>query len=92
MNLLYWLLAAPTALLAGLVIVMNLAGRALSQATPIWLSLLMAAVVIGLLVWARTLGTQGGRPGLAVLMVLGSWVLFCGVMLVNGLMHQKVWN
>lgn len=88
----YWVLAVPTGLLASLVILLTLGGRQLSSATPAWLGLLAAAVVLGVLVWGYRLGTAGGKPGLATLLVVLSWVLFAGTMFVNGLMHQKIWN
>jgi hypothetical protein len=88
----YWTLAVPTGLLASLVIILTLGGRPLSAATPAWLSLLVAAAVLGILVQSHGLATTGGKPGLAALLVVFSWVLFAGAMILNGLMSQKTWN
>jgi hypothetical protein len=52
----------------------------------------VAAVVLGLLGWGTRLVKTSGRPGLAVLVVVVSWVVFVGSMLINGLLHQKTWN
>lgn len=89
---LYWVLAVPTGLLASIVILLTLGGQRLSAATPDWLALVAAGAVLGLLGWGYKLGKSRGRPGLALLVVVLSWVLFGGTMLVNGLMNQKVWN
>lgn len=89
---LYWILAIPTGLIAGLVVLLTLSGQRLSSATPDWLALLAAGVVLALLGWGHHVGTAGGRPGLAALLVVLSWVLFAGSMLINGLLHQKIWN
>ena len=88
----YWVLAVPTGLLALLVIMLTLGGKQITPVTPDWLSLLTSAAVLGLLVWGFRWATTGARPGLAVVLVVLSWVVFLGVMLVNGLMHQKTWN
>lgn len=89
---LYWFLAVPTGLLAAAVIFLTLGGQALSAATPAWLALVAAGVVLGLLGWGYKLATAAGKPGRASLLVVLAWVLFAGAMLVNGLMHQTVWN
>jgi hypothetical protein len=89
---LYWVLAVPTGVVACLVVLLTLAGQRLSAATPAWLSLVVAAVVLGLLGWGYRLLKTGDRPGLAVLVVVLSWVVFVGSMVVNGLLHQKIWN
>ena len=88
----YWILAIPTGILAGIVILMTLSGRSLSSSTPDWLALLTATVVFGLLGWGYSLATSEGRAGWAALLVVLSWIVFFGTMLVNGLLHQKTWN
>lgn len=88
----YWLLAVPTTLLAGAVIFLTLSGQRLSSATPDWLALTAAGAVLGLVGWGYNVGTSGGRPAVATLLVVLSWVLFAGAMIVNGLMNQKIWN
>jgi len=90
-RILFHLLAVPTVAIALLVVLLNLAGRPLSAATPIGLSIAAAAAVVALVAWARRLAAAG-RPGRAVLLVVGSWVLFAIVMLANGLARQQVWN
>lgn len=93
-RLLFWvfaLLALPTGLLAGLVILLILGGQRMSAPAPDWPALLASAAVLGLLAWAYRLAT-GGRPAAASLWVVASWVLFVTVMLINGLMHQTLWN
>jgi hypothetical protein len=89
---LYWILAVPTGVLAGLVILLTLSGRSLSSSTPDWLAILTAAIVLALLGWGYNLGTSEGKPGLAALLVVVSWIVFFATMLVNGLLHQKTWN
>jgi hypothetical protein len=90
-KILFWLLAVPTGALAALVVLLNLAGRPLSAATPIWLSVLAALAVLALLAGARRLAVAG-RPGLAGLLVVGSWLLFAVVLIVNGFARQRIWN
>lgn len=92
MKYLYWILAVPTGVIACLVVLLTLGGQRLSAATPAWLSLVVAAVVLVLLSWGYRLVKTGGRPGLAVLVVVLSWVVFVGSRLINGLLHQKTWN
>ncbi len=92
MKYLYWVLAVPTGVIACLVVLLTLGGQRLSAATPAWLSLVVGTVVLGLLGWGYRLVKTGGRPGLAVLVVVLSWVVFVGSMVVNGLLHQKIWN
>lgn len=89
---LFWLLALPTGLLAALVVFLTISGQRLSSATPDWLALLAAGAVLGLLVSGYRLGTAGGRPFAAALLVVLSWLLFAGTMFVNGLMNQQLWN
>ena len=48
--------------------------------------------VLALLAWSYHLATSAGRTGLAILLVIVSWVVFAGTMLIYGLMHQKLWN
>lgn len=91
LRILFRLLAVPTAAIALLVVVLNLAGRPLSAATPIGLSIATAAAVLALVAWARRLAAAG-RPGRAALFVVGAWILFAIVMLANGLARQQVWN
>lgn len=92
MLVVFWILAAPTGVLSALLMVMSLAGRRLSAVTPVWLTLLAALGVVGLLVWAYHLATAGGRPGAACGVVVLSWVLFAVVMSANGLAHQQTWQ
>ncbi len=89
---LYWVLAVPTGLLASVAILLTLSGQRLSSATPDWLALVASGAVLALLGWGYKRGTSGGRPGSAALLVVFSWVLFAGAMIINGLMHQKIWN
>ena len=88
----FWILALPTGALSVLLILMSIAGQPLSAATPIWLTLLAAFGVIGLLVWAQQLATKRGRRGVACAIVVVSWVLFAFTMLANGLAHQQTWQ
>ena len=88
----FWILAAPTAGLSALLILMSLAGQPLSAATPVWLALLAALGVIGLLAWAHQLATKRGRPSIACAIVVLSWVLFAVTMVANGLAHQQTWQ
>jgi hypothetical protein len=89
---LYYALAVPTAVLAGLLLLLTLAGRSISPGTPWWLSVSVGAAVLGLLYWGYSLGRTRGRPGAAVLLVLGSWLLFFVVMLTHGLLRQQTWQ
>jgi hypothetical protein len=89
---LFWVLAAPTGVLAAILLFMSLAGSRLSAATPIWLSLLAAAGVMGVLVWAYRIASSGGRPLLACGLVLLSWFVFMLVMFANGIAQQKTWQ
>ena len=91
-SMLFWLLATPTGALALFVILMTIAGKKLSAATPLWLALVAGAGVLALLIWAYRLLVLHGRPGLACVITVASWLLFAGVMLVNGLLHQKTWQ
>jgi hypothetical protein len=88
----FWMLAAPTAFLSALLILMSVAGQPLSAATPVWLALLAAIGVIGLLAWARQLATTRRRPGAACAIVVLSWVLFAVTMIANGLSQQQTWQ
>jgi len=88
----YWLLAVPTGLLASVVILLTISGQRLSSVTPDWLALAASGAVLALLSWGYNLGTSGGRPFVAALLVVLSWILFAGAMLINGLMNQKIWN
>ena len=88
----FWMLAAPTGALSALLILMSVTGQRLSAATPVWLSLLAALGVLGLLAWARQLATKRGRPGVACAIVVLSWVLFAFTMTANGLAHQQTWQ
>ncbi len=89
---LYWVLAVPTGFLASVVILLTVSGQRLSSATPDWLAYAASGAVLAILVWGYHLATSSGRPGLAALLVVGSWVLFATAMIVNGLMHQTIWN
>lgn len=89
---LFWVLAAPTSVLASILLFMSLAGRRLSAATPIWLSLLAAAGVMAMLVWAFRIASSDGRPLLACGVVLLSWFAFMLVMFANGISQQKTWQ
>jgi hypothetical protein len=88
---LFWLLAVPTGAIALLVFLLHLAGRPLSAATPVWLSALGALAVLAALAWARRLAAAG-RAGRAILLVVGSGLLFAIVMIANGLARQQTWN
>ena len=88
----FWLLAAPTGVLSALLILMSVAGQRLSAATPVWLALLAALGVVGLLAWAHQLATKRLRPGVACAVVVLSWVLFAVTMVANGLAHQETWQ
>ena len=88
----FWILAAPTGALSALLLLMSLAGQKLSAATPIWLAVLAALGVMGLLAWAHQLATKRGRPGVACAFVVLSWVLFAVTMIANGLAHQDTWQ
>ncbi len=90
MRFIFWLLAVPTGAIAALVLVLNLLGKQLSAATPLWLSILTSLAVLLLLLVARRLAA--GRPGLACLVVVGSWLFFATVLFANGLARQQVWN
>lgn len=90
-KILFWLLAVPTVAIAILVLLLPLAGRPLSAATPIWLSALAALAVLAMVAWARRLAAAG-RPGRAGLLVVGSWFLFAIVMIGNGLARLQSWN
>lgn len=88
----YWLLAVPTMLLGGVVILFTLGGQRLSSATPPWLALIAAGAMLGLAGWGYKVATSGGRPGMAALWVILSWVVFAGATVVNGLMGQRIWS
>lgn len=92
MTVVYWILAVPTAVLATLIIGLTLAGRPLSQATPLWLSFAGGVMVLGCVGWGYHTGVTGQRPGMAVLLVVGSWLAFFAILLTNGLLRQKTWN
>lgn len=89
---LFWVLAAPTGVLAAILLFMSLAGNRLSAATPIWLSLLAAAGVLAMLVWAYRVASSGGRPLLACGLVVLTWFAFMLVMFANGIAQQKTWQ
>ena len=88
----FWILAAPTGALSALLILMSIAGQQLSAATPVWLAVLAALGVMGLLGWARQLATKRGHPGVACAIVVLSWVLFAVTMIANGLAQQETWQ
>lgn len=88
---LYALLAAPTALLACAVILIIAGGHRFSGPAPDWPALLAAATVLGMLGLGYRLAT-GNHPLRASLLVVASWVVFASIMLINGLMHQTLWN
>ena len=88
----FWMLTAPTGAISAFLILMSLAGSRLSAATPVWLTLLAALGVIGMLVWAYRLATAGRRPGAACGVVVLSWVLFAVTMFANGLANQQNWQ
>ena len=88
----FWMLAAPTGALSVLLLLMSLGGQRLSAATPVWLALLAAIGVIGLLAWARQLATKRRRPVAACAIVVLSWVLFAVTMIANGLSQQQTWQ
>lgn len=92
MTYLFWILTVPTGALALLLLLMTIAGKPLSAATPAWLALLASAGVFALLVWAWRVATTGGRPGVACWIVVLSWVIFALTMFVNGIARQKLWN
>lgn len=92
LTIVFWVLALPTALVVSGVLLMTLAGGKLSAATPAWLAVATSLAVLALLVWAFRLATMQGRPGLATLITIGSWLTFGATMLINGLAHQKTWN
>jgi hypothetical protein len=87
-----WTLAAPTGALAALLLLMTVAGKPLSAATPAWRALLAAIGVFALPAWAWRVATAGERPGMACGIVVLSWVLFALAMFVNGIARQKLWN
>lgn len=89
---LFWALAVPTIALALLVVVLTLGGRAISAQTPAWLSILAAGSVLALVGWGCRLVVVGQRPGAAIGLTILAWLFFLTTMLVNGLMHQKIWN
>jgi hypothetical protein len=91
LNYLFWTLAVPTGFIASLVLLLNVAGRKLSAATPLWLSVAMSLLVLALLVWAFRLA-RGGHAGAACLVVLGSCLVFAAAMFVNGISRQQLWN
>lgn len=91
MRVVYWLLAVPTALLACLVIFKSLGDQG-GGSPPAELAMAAAAAVLGLVGWGWRLAMTGGRPGMAVLLVVMSWVVFAGTMVGYALMTQKVWN
>ena len=88
----FWMLTAPTGAISALLVFMSLTGSRLSAATPVWLTLLAALGVMGLLAWAYRLATAGRRPGAACGVVLLSWVLFALTMFANGLANQQNWQ
>lgn len=92
MHYLYWLLALPTGLLASLVILLTLSGRALSNSTPSWLSLCSASIVLGMLWWSYQLIFAKNHPFLAMLTVIGSWIVFVVILAGYGLMTTKNWQ
>ena len=87
----FWILAAPTGALSALLILMSLTGQRLSAATPVWLAVLAALGVMGLLGWAHQLAKRG-RAGVACAIVVLSWVIFAVTMIANGLAHQDTWQ
>lgn len=92
MNYLYWILALPTGLLAGLVIILTLSGQALSSSTPSWLSLCAATIVFAMLWWSYQLIFAKNHPFLAMLTVVASWVIFAMIMTGYALMTMKNWQ
>ena len=92
MTYVFWMLAAPTGALSVLLILMSVSGQPLSAATPVWLALLAALGVMGLLAWAHQLATKRGRPGFACAVVVTSWLLFAVTMIANGLAQQQTWQ
>jgi small neutral amino acid transporter SnatA (MarC family) len=88
----FWILAAPTAAVSALLILMSVAGQRLSAATPVWLTLAAALGVMGLLAWAHQLATKRGRSGVACAIVVLSWIGFACTMFANGLSQQQTWQ
>lgn len=89
---LFWILAVPTGALASALILLTVAGQRLSASTPWWLSVSIGFAVLWLLYRAHSFASTGGRPGLAVLLVVASWLMFFVVMLTYGLLHQGTWQ
>ena len=89
---LFWILAVSTGALASALILLTLAGQRLSAGTPWWLSVSTGLAVLWLINKARVLATTSGRPGVAALLVVASWILFLVVMLTNGLLRQRNWQ
>lgn len=91
LRVLHALLALPTALAACAVILIVLGGQRLSPPAPDWPGLVAAATVLGLNAWGYRLA-RAGRPILASPLVVGSWLVFALIMLINGALHQTLWN
>ena len=89
---LFWILAVSTGALARALILLTLAGQRLSAGTPWWLSVSTGLAVLWLINKARVLATTSGRPGVAALLVVASWILVLVVMLTNGLLRQRNWQ
>lgn len=92
LSVLYWVLAVPTGALSLVLLLMTVAGRKLSAATPLWLTLVCATVVLAFLVWAHRVLVVHHRPAWACAIVIASWVAFALTMTVNGLLRQTTWN
>ncbi len=92
LTVLFWILAVPTGGIALLVMLMTMAGKKLSSATPLWLSMVAALAVLALLAWAWRLSGVHHQPGWACVITVASWLVFAVTMIVNGLLRQTSWN
>lgn len=92
LTVLFWILAVPTGAFALLVALMTLAGKKLSAATPLWLSLVAAVAVLALLAWAYRVSAVQQRPGWACVITVASWIVFAVTMTVNGILRTTNWN
>ena len=93
LNTLFYFLSLPTGILASVFLLKTLTGTARGHSTMAekTTTTLASLIVLGMLYGAFVLVRQG-EQGLGISVVVFSWLVFIGIMLLSGLMNTKLWN
>lgn len=94
MNILFYVLALPSGLIALVFLFKTLTGTAAGSSTlsEKIVTVLASLLVLGALYYAFELAIKQSKLGLGIGVILVSWVVFIVMMLVSGLMNTKLWN